>query len=167
MSRTRHRRALTLGACCAILAALPGVAGAQAPVATEASMHAVSLVQCVSAPAASGRTITFMAEIRALAGARMWIQINLQERLPGGRFKQVKGPGVGLPREAAAGVAAFQSVRTLSNLTAPAAYRAQVTFRWTEGRRTVRRESDYSPICRMQVPVVRAHHATSTPAAPR
>ncbi len=161
------------GAICAALAAaalLPAAGGAHRIDTSRYSvLQSVALEQCVTAPSASARLVSFAAEIHALRRAsRMSIQIDLQERLPGERFKTVKGPGIGLWRAAVPGVAAFQSTRTLSNLTAPAKYRALVYFRWSnKAGRTIRHESAYSGVCDEPLPPqTRRSHVVARAVAP-
>jgi len=151
----------------ALVAAMLTPAASTAHIAAAANGQAVrsaAVTQCVTAPSAAARSVTLAAEMHALRGAsRMSIRIDLQERLPGLRFKTVSGPGTGAWRSALPGIAVFQSTRTLSGLTAPAAYRGVVYFRWARASgRIVHRETGYTPICRQPAP--RAHKSALAPA---
>jgi hypothetical protein len=148
--------ALAAGACCG------GVASAEtaAPAATApapvlgsaaasgsapggqtvptAGSPSATVEQCVTSSAQGERSATFLGEMTATPGTgRMSIRIELQERLPGeAAFRNVAAPGLGVWRAAAPGVKVYRYIKQVTNLSAPAVYRAAVRFRWlnTKGK---------------------------------
>jgi hypothetical protein len=92
--------------------------------------------------------------------ARMAIRIELQERLPeGATFRTVKAPGLGVWRESDPGVKAFKYLNKVTNLSAPAFYRASIRFRWMNAKgRPLKRLERHTASC-AQPAVARAQHA--------
>jgi hypothetical protein len=100
----------------------------------------VSLEQCVTSTEQQARTATFSGEMIAIAGAsKMEMRIDVLERMPNElepAFHNIAAPGLGVWRTAAPGVKVYKYLKQVTNLTAPAAYRAAVRFRWlnTKGK---------------------------------
>jgi hypothetical protein len=128
--------------------------------------HSAGLQQCIGASIESARSVTFVAQMHAVRGARrMALQIDLQESLPEEAFTDVKGPGVGQWHVADAGVAVLRAERTLSVLAAPATYRAVVYFHWmNEAGRVVHRAVSYTRGCRQRPIRVKQSSAASVAA---
>lgn len=62
----------------------------------------------------------------------MGMRIELLEQTPGqAGYRQVNAPGLGVWRSSEAGVKIYRYVKQITNLSAPAVYRAVVHFRWT------------------------------------
>jgi hypothetical protein len=109
-----------------------------------------TLERCDTAAEQSERSVTVAAEMSAIPDtARMAIRIVLQERLPEeALFHTVKAPDLGMWRESDAGVKAFKYVNKVTNLSAPADYRAAVRFRWLDAKgRPIKRLERHSAGC--------------------
>jgi hypothetical protein len=66
---------------------------------------------------------------------RMSMRIDVQERLPGDAvFHTVSAPGLGVWRASAPGVKVYRYLKQVTNLSAPAVYRAAVRFRWLNAK---------------------------------
>jgi hypothetical protein len=134
------RHALLAAACAAALAwaaFAPGVAGAAGSGGSGGrSLASASLAQCVGAQQQAERAVTFAGEMTAVTGtARMEIRIEVLERLPDeATFHVVLAPGLGVWRAADPGVKVFKYLKQVTNLAAPAFYRASVRFRWLNAR---------------------------------
>jgi hypothetical protein len=117
----------------AAAASLSAPAAATIPVPGGA---AATLEQCVTSPEQVERAATFVGEMTATDGTgRMSMRIELQERLMGqANFHDVAAPGLGVWRSAAPGVKVYRYIKQVTNLSAPAVYRAAVRFRWLTGR---------------------------------
>jgi hypothetical protein len=98
-------------------------------------LAAATLEGCVTAPLQSERSLTIAAEMSAVPHtARMAMRIEIQERLPEDTlFHTVIAPGLGVWREADTGVSSYKYLKKVTNLSAPAIYRAAVRFRWLDG----------------------------------
>jgi hypothetical protein len=111
-----------------VLLALPAGAQAQAP-PLRAKLSA-----CLSGPAATDRTATFVGSMPAVAGTkRMWMRFDLFARVaPATDFAAVKAPKLGVwQKSALARVSSgFVFTQRVQGLTEPASFRAQVRFRW-------------------------------------
>jgi hypothetical protein len=139
LSRLPARRLRVVPACALATGALAQVSAATAGGAISATTKpaaSATLEQCVAALAENERAATFVGEMTAIAGsARMEMRIDLLERLPAqARFHTVSAPGLGLWRTSAPGVKVFRYLKQVTNLTAPASYRAAVRFRWLNAR---------------------------------
>lgn len=129
-------------------AALAGPAPAAAlagpaPVAALASRSpgvrqsaSATLEQCTPAALQSERSATFVGEMSAITGtARLQMRFEVLERTPAeASFHAVAYPGVGVWLKASAGVKSFKDLNRVTDLTAPAIYRALVHFRWMNAR---------------------------------
>jgi hypothetical protein len=63
----------------------------------------------------------------------MAIRIEIQERLPeAALFHTVRAPRLGVWRESDQGVSSYKYLNKVTNLSAPAVYRAAVRFRWLD-----------------------------------
>lgn len=130
-----------LVAACAAMALAPlavasgagGSAHQEPPWQTPSSVgYSATLEQCVTSPVALQRSVTFTGQMAATPGTqRMAMRIELLERLPGqSGYHQVTAPGLGVWRGSEAGVKIYRYVKQITNLSAPAVYRAVVHFRW-------------------------------------
>jgi hypothetical protein len=132
--------------CIAILAlAAPAAAHAQAP-----PLRA-KLTACETGPDAADRTATFTGSMPAIKGTkRMWMRFDLQRRgAPGASFTTIKVPGLGVWQKSAPGRSSgFVFNQRVQALSAPAAYRAVVRFRWYgKGGRLLRATRRETPVC--------------------
>jgi hypothetical protein len=143
-----------------------GGSGAGQP--SGAAVDSASLVQCLSATAPAERSAMFAGEMNMIPGAaKMSMRIELLERTPGETgYHPVLAPGVGVWRTADPGVKTYKHLEQVTNLAAPAYYRALITFRW-EGPhgRVLHRDEQRSPRCVQSAPATPAP-VPAAPAAP-
>jgi hypothetical protein len=129
-----HVRAALLCALAVLWLQAPGALGEMASPLAEADVvnSSATLAQCVTAVLQSERSATFSGEMTAIPGsARMSMRIDVQERVPSeARFHTVSAPGLGVWRGSEAGVKTYRYVKQVTNLSAPAVFRASVGFRW-------------------------------------
>lgn len=138
------RRVLLIGA----LALLAPASLAPAAVAPAAS---VKLVECVPALDPPERTATFDARVgQARGSARMQVRFTLQVSegvLPG--WRRVVAPGLDQWLSSDPGVTRYSYSKTVRNLSAPAAYRTVVRFRWLDADgELLKRARSTSRVCR-------------------
>jgi hypothetical protein len=102
----------------------------------EAASASATLEQCVTAVAQAERSVTFSGEMTTIPGSvHMAMLIDVQEQLPGGAmFHTITAPGLGVWRAADPGVKTYKYVKQVTNLSAPAFYRAAMHFRWLNVR---------------------------------
>jgi hypothetical protein len=149
--------------------ALSGASSAQAPAVlasaaangqgATAGNFSATLEQCVTSSLQAERSATFIGEMTAISGAgRMSIRIELQERTPGEpSFRTVSAPGLGVWRGASSGVKVYRYIKQVTDLAAPAAYRAAVRFRWLNARgKLIRSVERHTATCVQPVPVAAA-----------
>lgn len=94
--------------------------------------YSASVEQCAPSEIPAERSVTFTGEMVATPSTqRMGMKIELLEHIHGeSGFHTVTSPGIGVWRGSEAGVRIYRYVKQITNLTAPAAYRAVVHFRW-------------------------------------
>ena len=166
--------ALAIAAPAGATAAFSGAAGAQAPAvvgsaaasgpAPTAGNPSATLEQCVTSAVQAERSATFIGEMTSISGpGRMSIRIELQERTPGeASFRPVSAPGLGVWRGASSGVKVYRYIKQVTDLAAPAVYRAVVRFRWLNARgKLIRSVERHSPACVQPVPVAAASASTA------
>jgi hypothetical protein len=92
----------------------------------------VTLEQCLTSAVQVERSATFTAQMTATSTTqRMGMKIELQQRLRGeAGFHTIVAPGFGTWHGSEPGVKIYKYVKQVTNLGAPAAYRAIVRFRW-------------------------------------
>jgi hypothetical protein len=102
-----------------------------------------TLEQCVAGEAQSERSAMFAGEVTAMPGSvRMAIRIEIQEQTSGEPlFHTVTASGLGQWRVSDPGVKAFKYNKQVTNLFAPASYRATVHFRWLNAKGRLMRSS--------------------------
>jgi hypothetical protein len=130
---------------------------------STAGTFSATLEQCVTSSVQTERSATFIGEMTAMSGpGRMSIRIELQERVPGeAGFRNVSAPGLGVWRAASSGVKVYRYIKQVTDLAAPAVYRAAVRFRWLNTRgKLIRSVERHTATCVQPVPV-----ASTTPAA--
>jgi hypothetical protein len=126
----------------------PGTEG-QAPLASA------MLQQCLTAADQSERSAVFSGEMNAIPGSvRMAMRIDVQEQLAGeALFHTITAAGLGVWRSSDAGVKSYRYIKQVTNLSAPAFYRAVVGFRWLNAKgRLLKSVSDPTPRCVQPVP---------------
>jgi hypothetical protein len=84
--------------------------------------------------AQADRSATFSSEMVAITGSqRMEVRVTLLERDPGDSgFAAVSAPGLGEWQRSEPGVQIYSYVKQVSNLPAPALFRASVGYRWLD-----------------------------------
>jgi hypothetical protein len=128
-------------------AAVPLASGAAA---TGFPLVSSALTQCVTSVTQSERSATFAGEMSTIPGtARMAIRIDVEQRLPGeALFRAVVAPGASAWRTSETKVKIFKYVKQVTDLSAPARYRATVRFRWLNAHgATIRRASRVTKAC--------------------
>jgi hypothetical protein len=116
----------------------------------SAPVAAATVEQCVTSVIQGERSATFSAEMTAIPrSARMAMRIDIQERMPGeALFHTISAPGLGVWRESDAGVKNYKYIKQVTNLSAPAFYRAAVSFRWLSAQdHTIRHGERHTPSC--------------------
>ena len=102
------------------------------PAAADAAT--VKVVDCVPSLDPAARTATFEARMGAARGSqRMQVRFTLQVREPAlGVWRKVAASGFDSWLTSMAGVRRYSYSKTVTNLTAPSAYRTIVRFRWLD-----------------------------------
>jgi hypothetical protein len=138
-------------------AATAGRSSAQSGATTPAGPVA-TLEQCVTSSSPAERSATFIGEMTAMSGGRMSMRIELQERTAGeASFRTISAPGLGVWRVAASGVKVYRYIKQVTDLAAPAVYRAAVRFRWLNPRgKLIRSVERHTSTCIEPVPVAAA-----------
>jgi CARDB protein len=130
----------------ASLLALPAAAQSANPPRASAQLD-----RCHASLDAAQRYAVFSGVMRSLRAGqdRMDMRFDLFRRAPGAfAFKRVAAPGLGVWKRADAGVGRLKFKQKVEALTAPAAYRAVVSFRWINANgRVFARAQHVTPIC--------------------
>lgn len=141
------RRLLLLSLACALAAAVlvPVATGRPAPRAGTA------VDRCHAALHSPERFALFSGTMRSLrrGSDRMHMRFDLFERAKGAAgFQHVAAPGLGVWNPANRGVRRFRFRQKVANLSAPATYRAVVSFRWMNAQgRVFAKTSRLTPVC--------------------
>lgn len=130
-----------------LLAAL--VAAPSSALAQERPSLGVRLTTCTPALDVADRVAEFTAAMPSVPGASgLAVRFTLQQR-DGDDWTRVKVPGWTRWEKAAPGAAGFVYAKRIERLDAPASYRAEVWFRWTDADgQVVRRAVRHSSSCR-------------------
>ncbi len=122
----------------------PGGAGAQQLTPPAAGGVSATLEECVPASVQEQRAVAFSGEMTAVPGAlRMAMRIDLEERAPGEvEFRTVTAAGLGVWRSSDPKVKVYKYLKQVTNLSAPAAYRGFVRFRWFNAKGHVLKRAD-------------------------
>jgi hypothetical protein len=141
--------ALVLLACAQIALASEGVRGALTATPGDGTAS-VGIEQCETSTVQLERSVTFTAQMTATSATqKMGMRIELQQRLHGeSEFHTLAAPGFGVWRASEPGVKIYKYVKQVTNLQAPAAYRAIVHFRWIGERgHVLKRDELHTPRC--------------------
>jgi len=97
---------------------------------------AATLEECLTSAEQSERSATFQGEMTTIPGsAKMEMRVDVLERTPRElAFRNIAAPGLGAWRAAAPGVKVYKYLKQVTNLAAPAAYRAAIRFRWLNAK---------------------------------
>jgi hypothetical protein len=95
-----------------------------------------TLQQCLTAETQVERSATFAGEMSAIPGTtRMEMRFEVLERMPADlAYHTVVAPGLRVWSSSAPGVKTYKNLNQVTNLAAPAFYRATVRFRWLGAR---------------------------------
>jgi hypothetical protein len=120
---------VTLG-CAQVAFARGGLRDTAAPVPTPG--YSATVEQCITSTVQSERSATFTAHMVAVdTTQRMQIKVQLQQRMHGeSEYHTIVAPGLGMWHGSEPGVRIDNYVQQVTNLAAPASYRALVQFRW-------------------------------------
>ena len=175
---TPRRRLAALLVCALALASLAlangaladgGLVGAAALSSDPGAKQSDSatLEQCLTAATDAERSATFTGEMSAIPGStKMQMRIDVLERMPGELvFHTVTAPGLGVWRSAAPGVKVYKYLKQVTNLSAPASYRAAVRFRWLNAKGRLLKSAELrTPKC--DQPLAAPTETTPTEPAP-
>jgi hypothetical protein len=133
--------------------------------ASAAPIASATLEQCLTAADQSGRSATFSGQMTSIEGAqRMAMRLELEERTHrSGPFRVVVAPGLGVWRSSEAGVKIYKYIKQVTNLAAPAGYRALVRFRWTTAKgRVVKLQTLHTQVCKQPLRISSEPSTTTT-----
>jgi hypothetical protein len=154
--RTSRRLLATISCACALLGAAQAAAAVSPGQPGSNQNAAATLEQCVAALTQAERSATFSGEMAAIPGStHMAMRIEVFERLPGELVfhTTVLAPGLSVWRSAAPGVKVYRYLKQVTNLTAPAVYRAAIRFRWMSPKgRVIKVMERRTPICAQRAP---------------
>jgi hypothetical protein len=141
------------GALSAAVVPVTAQASARSAASTSSSARtsaAATLEQCVTASNQIERSATFVGEMTAVPGTtRMMMRIEVLERMPKEAFyRAISYPGLGAWLKASTGVKTYKNLNKVTDLAAPAAYRAAIHFRWVGAKgRTIKTLELRTPRC--------------------
>ncbi len=153
----------TLALMAALSGAGTGTTGTGTGTASPAPALTAGVEQCVTAPTQADRSVTFTGQMETVAGAhRMAIEIVVQEHtLEEEGFHTLTTAGLGSWQRSEAGVKIYKVRQAVTDLPAPAVFRAIVRYRWlNEKGEVIRHDERRTPICKQ--PGERAKAATTS-----
>jgi hypothetical protein len=158
MSRSRFFTSLSTVSLLALAFALPASGtgsttgtGTTGTGTDSAPTLSAGVEQCVTAAPQAGRSVTFTGQMETVAGAhRMAIEVVVQERAPEDEgFHTLTTAGLGAWQRSEAGVKIYKVRQAVTDLPAPAVFRAIVHYRWlNEKGQVIRRDERRTPTCR-------------------
>jgi hypothetical protein len=128
-----------------------------------------TLEGCVTAAEPEERSVTFAGEMATIPGStKMEMRIDVLERMPRELvFHSVTAPGLGVWRTSAPGVKTYKYLKEITNLAAPAYYRAVVRFRWVNAKgHTIKSLEARTPRCTETAPASEPVKRSEEPIAP-
>jgi hypothetical protein len=149
VEKPRARRAALVMCLLALLASGSSAHALTSP-APAPGDYSVALEQCLGSNVQTERSATFVAQMVATAATqKMAMKIQIEARLSAeAEYHVIAAPGLGVWKPSEAGVKIYKYVKQVTNLQAPAVYRATVKFRWTaEKGRVVKRAELRSSRC--------------------
>jgi len=170
----RLASALALAGLVLCVTAAPGALATSTPTAGQSTTlppvkppAAATLEQCMTSSSQAERTATFAGEMQTIPGAvKLEMRIDVLERMPHEiAFHAVTSPGLGVWRIAAPGVKTYKYLKEVTNLAAPAFYRADVRFRWLNAKgRVIRAAELKTPRCQQPAGPGGGHKVLEEPA---
>ena len=146
---------LALGAVAAQAPTAQGSSRAPRADGASAAPASATLEDCETSSVQAERSATFAGEMTAVAGTvRMAMRIDLEERTPEqSLYHTVSAPGLGIWRLSDPRVKIYKYLKQVTNLSAPAVYRAVIRFRWLAPRgRVLKRVQRYTSRCTQPAP---------------
>ena len=146
---------LALGAVAAQAPTAQGSSRAPRADGASAAPASATLEDCETSSVQAERSATFAGEMTAVAGTvRMAMRIDLEERTPEqSLYHTVSAPGLGIWRLSDPRVKIYKYLKQVTNLSAPAVYRAVIRFRWLAPRgRVLKRVQRYTGRCTQPAP---------------
>jgi hypothetical protein len=140
-----------LASAAACLLALSAPALAQEGDGQSAPAISATVGECVTASNAANRSVTFAGQMETVPGAhRMAMLIVVQKHTPGEiGFHTLAAAGLGVWQRSEVGVKIYKYVRQVTDLPAPAAFRAIVEYRWlNEKGHVIRTDERRTSVCR-------------------
>ena len=170
MSRSRLFTSLSTVPVLALAFALPASGdgagtGTTGTDTSPAPTLSAGVEQSVTAPSQTDRSVTFTGQMETVAGARrMAIEIVVQEHtIEEEGFHTLTTAGLGSWQRSEAGVKIYKVRQAVTDLPAPAVFRAIVRYRWmNEKGDVIRHDERRTPLCKQ--PVERAKATATTPA---
>jgi hypothetical protein len=164
--RSRFPRPAVAGLIAALAAcALAAQALASVPLGSNGKPIAgASTEQCVTSVVQAERSATFVGEMTAVSGTvRMQMRIDVLERGQGEeRFHSIAYPGLGRWLRSSTGVKTYRNFSKVTDLSAPAVYRATVYYRWLGAKgRVIRTFSLRTPRCEQPAAPAASESATA------
>jgi hypothetical protein len=145
-------------------------AGGQAAATTPAKpAMSATLEQCLTSSVQAERAATFSGEMTAIPGStKMEMRIDVLERVPReAAFHTVTAAGLGVWRVASPGVKTYKYLKQVTNLAAPAYYRAAVRFRWLNAKgKLIRTGELHTARCLQTIQSAEEPASGETPAKP-
>ena len=166
-ARRRVRALATTVCACALMYAAPATVTARTGSGT-AEDGLASVGECVTSAVQEERSATFAGEMAAIPGtARMAVKIEVQERLPAETlFRTIAAPGLGVWRGSDPKVKIYKYLKQVTNLAAPATYRALVRFRWLNAHgHVIKRTEHFTSHCVQPAPPPAAQLGSQPPAS--
>jgi hypothetical protein len=146
---------LALGAVAAQAPTAQGSSRAPRAERASAAPASATLEDCETSSVQAERSATFAGEMTAAAGTvRMAMRIDLEERTPEqSLYHTVSAPGLGIWRLSDPRVKIYKYLKQVTNLSAPAVYRAVIRFRWLAPRgRVLKHVQRYTGRCTQPAP---------------
>jgi hypothetical protein len=128
-----------------------------------------TLEGCVTAAEPEARSVTFAGEMATIPGSsKMEMRVDVLERMPRELvFHSVTAPGLGVWRISAPGVKTYKYLKEITNLAAPASYRAVVRFRWLNAKgHSIKSLEARTPRCTQTVPPSESVKRSEEPSTP-
>jgi hypothetical protein len=143
----------------------PALAGS-VPVVNGKPIASAGTEACVTSVVQTERSATFVGAMTAVPGTvRMQMRIEVLERGPGEEsFHEIAYPGLGQWLRSSAGIKMYRNFSKVTDLSAPATYRAGVHYRWLGSKGRVLRTL-YLRTPRCEQPAAPAPPEPVTPAA--
>jgi hypothetical protein len=135
----------------------------------SAPVASATLEQCLTAADEADRSATFNGQMQTIPGAfRMAMEIVVQERTSDETgFRTLSAPGLDVWQRSETGVKIYKDVRQVTDLPAPAAFRAVVQFRWlNEKGRVIKSTARRTTVCRQAAPPAKAQPTPPSVPAP-